>query len=92
MFGSLCTSWTWVAISFPRFGRFSAIISRYLLGSLLSLLLLGLQLNKHEALFIESYLSLLLVSVFFILLTLPESRFFFLSFPLVHKFSLQLHT
>ena len=27
LFGSLCTSWIWVAISFPRFGRFSAIIS-----------------------------------------------------------------
>ena len=69
-----------------------AIVSLCYFCFLLSLLLLGLQLNKHEALFIESYLSLLLVSVFFILLTLPESRFFFLSFPLVHKFSLQLHT
>ena len=54
-----------------------AIVSLYYFCFILSLLLLGLQLNKHETLFIESYLSPLLVSVFFILLTLCLSLDFF---------------
>ena len=27
LFGTLCVSWTWVAISFPVLGKFSTIIS-----------------------------------------------------------------
>ena len=27
LYGTLCTSWTWVAISFPMLGKFSTIIS-----------------------------------------------------------------
>ena len=27
LYGTLCASWTWVNVSFPRLGKFSAIIS-----------------------------------------------------------------
>ena len=41
--GTLCTSWTWVAISFPMLGKFSTIISSNIFSGpfSLSLLLLG---------------------------------------------------
>ena len=43
LYGTLCTSWTWVAISFPMLGKFSAIISSNIFSGpfSLSLLLLG---------------------------------------------------
>ena len=31
--GSLCTSWTWVTVSFPMLGKFSAIISSNIFSS-----------------------------------------------------------
>ena len=39
--GTLCASWTWVAISFPMLGNFSAIISSNIFSGPFSLFLLG---------------------------------------------------
>ena len=40
LYGTLCTSWTWVAISFPRLGKFSTLISSNIFSGPFSLLLL----------------------------------------------------
>ena len=41
LYGTHCTSWTWVAISFPILGKFSTIISSNIFSGPFSLLLLG---------------------------------------------------
>ena len=37
LYGTLCFSWTWVIVSFPMLGKFSAIISSNILRLFLSL-------------------------------------------------------
>ena len=37
LFGTLCASWTWMSVSFPRLGKFSAIISSNKLSAPFSL-------------------------------------------------------
>ena len=39
--GTLCTSWTWVTVSFPMLRKFSAVISSNVVSGHFSLLLLG---------------------------------------------------
>ena len=41
LFGSLCASWTWMSISFPRLGKLSAIMSSNTFSGPFSFLLLG---------------------------------------------------
>ena len=41
LYGTFCASWTWVTVSFPRLGRFSAVISSDIFLGPFSLLLLG---------------------------------------------------
>ena len=37
LYGTLCTSWIWVTVSFPKLGKFSAIISSNIFSGLFSL-------------------------------------------------------
>ena len=42
LYGTLCASWTWMSVSFPRLGKFSVIMSQICSQSLsVSLLLVG---------------------------------------------------
>ena len=39
--GTLCASWTWVTVSFPVLGKFSAVVSSHIFSGPFSPLLLG---------------------------------------------------
>ena len=41
LFGTLSASWTWISVSFPKLGKFSAIMSSNMFSVFFSLLLLG---------------------------------------------------
>ena len=41
LFGTLCYSWTWMSVSFPRLGKFSAIMPSNMFCAPFALLLSG---------------------------------------------------
>ena len=79
--GTLCASWTWLTISFPMFGKFSAIISSNIFSGPFSLYSSGNPIIQMLLCLMLSQRSLRLSSFLFIL---------FLYFVLWHHSVLQV--
>ena len=80
--GNLCASWIWISVSFPRLGKFSAIISSNKFSAAFSLSSLsGTPIILMLLCLMESLSSLSLFSFYIILLSLSFVQLNY--FPLV---------